>query len=120
MKKLRFAFAWIVLFGAIACHVEDPEQKTLINEIEKIDLKGMETPVAQKIERLRIDAKDNPKSPAAWGKLAMNLDAADQNEAALDAYKYAAKLDPSDFRWPYFVAISESEIGAEDSIDWFE
>src|SRR5262249_45209438 len=61
-----------------------------------------------------------PKSAAAWGKLAMNLDAADQNEAALDAYKYAAKLDPADFRWPYFAAIYESEIGAEDSVAWFE
>ena len=48
-----------------------------IDEIDKIDLKGMEPQVAEKIERLRAEMKSNPKSAAAWGKLAMNLDAAD-------------------------------------------
>ena len=123
---LKFLIALAVAIVAIGLFTlrhtlfPDPEKQTLLISIEKIDLTGMEAQVAGKIKKVREDVKENPDSDITWGKLAMNLDVHDLEKESIPLYKEAAKLNSSDFRWPYFCAISLSQMGSGESLRWFE
>jgi tetratricopeptide (TPR) repeat protein len=100
--------------------VKYSHQKAVLGNLEKLDLTGMEPQVAGKIQKMLNAVSEHPDSAEAWGKLAMNLDASDFNKESIIAYQEAAALDPTDFRWPYFCAISLSQAGSDESIQWFE
>ena len=100
--------------------VTHSHQRELLRDLSQLDLSGMEPQVASKIEELRQSVNQNPESGDAWGKLAMNLDAADLKKESIPVYQEAAALNPSDFRWPYFCAISLSQQGSEEALSWFE
>lgn len=98
----------------------DAHRQALLKTIAEVNLSGMEPQVVSKIQQLREEVNKNPDSADAWGKLAMNLDAADLKSESIAVYQEAALLNPSDFRWPYFCAISLSQMGSDDSLPWFE
>ena len=85
-----------------------------------MNLSGIEPQVVTKIQNLQEEVRKNPRSAAAWGKLAMNLDVHDFQNEAISIYKKAAILDSSDFRWPYFISILLAKNGDQQSLDWFE
>jgi len=101
-------------------HFADSQRKEILKNLSQLDFTGMESPVISKIQELLGGVNKHPDSSDAWGKLAMNLDAADLRKESIAAYLEAASLDPSDFRWPYFRAIALSQMGSEESILWFE
>lgn len=107
---------WLILNRS----VNYSHQKELWNKLERLDLAGMEPQVVSKLQELREGVKKHPESADAWGKLAMNLDAADLKKESLPIYMEASQLNPSDFRWPYFCAITLSDMGSEEAIPWFE
>ncbi len=98
----------------------DANKRNLLASFSQLDLSGIEPQVVNKIKTLQEQVRSNPKSGAAWGKLALNLDAHDFKNESLPIYNEAATLDPSNFRWPYFCAIVLSEQGKPESLEWFE
>ena len=100
--------------------VTNPQQKGVLAGLSQLNFSGMEPQVVSKIQKLRQDVHDNPESADAWGKLAMNLDAAGLEKETIPVYEEAATLNPNDFRWPYFSAITLSEQGSDETLSMFE
>lgn len=95
-------------------------EKSDIVQPPQVDLSSAETEVSAKIEKLRNEVIQNPKSPEAWGKFAMNLDVHDFKQQAIVCYEQAADMEPQNFNWPYYCAIAYSDLGSSESLDWFE
>jgi tetratricopeptide (TPR) repeat protein len=84
------------------------------------DLAGAEPRVAAKITSLHRALEAAPGDGEAWGRYGMALDAHRYATAAAAAYEQAARIDPADFRWPYFLgAVRETEAPAE-AARWLE
>jgi tetratricopeptide (TPR) repeat protein len=116
-----FALLIIVIAGFFVLRFyQDSEKRKVLASLSQIDLDGIEPQVVNKIQNLKEEVKRNPRSAAAWGKLAMNLDVHDFENEAIPIYKEAATLDPSDVRWPYFISILLAKTGDQQSLDWFE
>jgi tetratricopeptide (TPR) repeat protein len=114
-----FIFALLAYFFFVRRHVVQPTNLTL-KKLENIDFNGSEPQVAEKITTLKKQLSKKPKSAAAWGKLAMNLDIHDFKQESVIAYKQAAGLDPKDFRWPYYLAIVLDEMGSAEALQFFD
>lgn len=52
-----------------------------------------------------------PTSAEMRGRLGMAYEVNDYESAAVAAYRQAEALDPGDFRWPYFRAMLQAELG---------
>jgi tetratricopeptide (TPR) repeat protein len=96
------------------------DKRKVLSTLSQLNLNGTEPQVVTKIKNLEEEAEKHPRSADAWGKLAMNLDAHDFQNEALPIYKEAVALDPSDFRWPYFISLLLAKSGDDQSLDWFE
>jgi tetratricopeptide (TPR) repeat protein len=122
----RWVFAAIIIasFGIVALFAfrfyQDSDKRKMLSSLSQLNLKGTEPQVVTKIKKLQEDVKKHPRSAAAWGRLAMNLDVHDFQNEAVPIYKEAMALDPSDFRWPYFIAVLLAKNGDAQSLDWFE
>jgi tetratricopeptide (TPR) repeat protein len=92
----------------------------MLKKLEDIDFSGSELQVGEKIRSLKKQVAKNPRSASDWGKLAMNLDIHDFKEQSIVCYKQAVKLDPNDFRWPYYLAIVLDEMGSPEAFQFFE
>lgn len=68
------------------------------------DTSGFERFVKEKIRDRRAAVVADVRSAAAWGRLGMVFDVHNLVEEAVICYARAARLDPTDFRWPYFQA----------------
>ena len=73
-------------------------------EIPEIQTDHMEAAVARLIDATQADLEKNTHSAKAWGQLGMVSHAHGLIRPAIDCYQQAAKLDPSDYRWPYLTA----------------
>jgi tetratricopeptide (TPR) repeat protein len=121
---------WILAFLAILIltllgffvirFYQDSEKRKVLSSLSQLNFNGTESQVATKIKTLEEDVTKNPKSAAAWGRLAMNLDVHDFTNESFPIYKQAATLDPSDFRWPYFISMLLAKKGDQQAIEWFE
>ena len=78
--------------------------ETQSTEIPEIPTDHMEAAVAQLIDATQADLEKNTDSAKAWGQLGMVSHAHGLIRPAIDCYQQAAKLDPSDYRWPYLTA----------------
>lgn len=123
-SRFTFAFIIIVLVLVAAFFAQrlyrNSQKETIFSSLSQLNLTGTEPQVVTKIRNLEEQVKKDPRSAAAWGKLAMNLDVHDFTDDAIPIYKEAATLDSSDFRWPYFISVLLAKKGDKESINWFE
>jgi superkiller protein 3 len=84
------------------------------------DLARVEPPVRAKIERLHHELERTPRDGEAWGRYAMALDAHELYDDAKAAYRKAAALDGTDFRWPYHLACLLELSRPPDAVEWFD
>ena len=91
----------------------------VLKSLSGIEIQGSEKQVIEKILKLAEEVKANPKSAEAWGRLAMNLDVHDMKNQAVECFRKAAELNPSDFRWPYYLAIVLYDQGSPESLKYF-
>jgi tetratricopeptide (TPR) repeat protein len=75
-------------------------------EIPVVDTQGLEKPLAARIAERRSAVAEHPYSAEAWGALAMASDVHELYPTAIASYERAEKLDPKDWRWPYFLGIA--------------
>jgi tetratricopeptide (TPR) repeat protein len=69
------------------------------------DLETLEPPVANALREAAASVEANPDSAEAWGRLGSILDVHDLRAEAIVCYEQAERLDPDEFRWPYFLGI---------------
>jgi tetratricopeptide (TPR) repeat protein len=67
----------------------------------QIPLDGVQTEIAQAVEKALEEVRRDPRSGAAWGKLGMVLHANGFHDHILDCYLHAERFDPKNPRWPY-------------------
>src|SRR5262245_14809343 len=67
----------------------------------QVRLDGVQKEVAQAVEAALEEVRQDPRSGAAWGKLAMVLHVNNFNEHVNDCYRQAERFEPKDPRWPY-------------------
>jgi tetratricopeptide (TPR) repeat protein len=68
------------------------------------------------VERARKDVLAKPESDAAWGNLGMTFMANDCAEAADRCFEEAARLEPTEPKWPYYRAMSVLERDIEKTV----
>ena len=88
-------------------------------QVELPDLSEVEAPVRAKLERLQEEVSRSPRDDEAWGRLAMALDAHELYDEAKIAYRKAASLDATDFRWSYHLACLLELSRPPDAVMWF-
>lgn len=91
-------------------------------EIPHPDTDAMEPQVAELIDETRDALMNNQQSAEAWGKYGMILDAHLSNESAAICYRRACELAPTEFRWPYLLAITlaHDQSTFTKSVEWFK
>jgi len=77
------------------------------------DLTGLDLSLNKKFTENRKAVVARPDSALAWGKFGMLCDVHNLREEAETCYRQAGTLDPSDFRWAYFLAIARERQDAE-------
>jgi tetratricopeptide (TPR) repeat protein len=70
--------------------------------LPEVALDGYEPAVVKAVEAARADVIREPRSGAAWGKLAQVLLAHHFDDAALACCAAARRYDPKNPRWPYY------------------
>jgi len=85
-----------------------------IPPLPAIPLDGLDADVRSAIEKARAEAMSQPKSGDASGHLGMVLQAHALDQPAALAYERAARLDPKEFSWGYFLALSLQQTGQID------
>ena len=74
-------------------------------QIPEIVLEGIESFGADEIAAAHDNAKSHPDSASAWGRLGMLLAAKGVDAQANKCFRHAHQLDPTEFRWPYLLAV---------------
>lgn len=74
-------------------------------EVPDPDLAGGDATVVEVIGMARAALLRDRRSPEAWGRFGIVLDAHKLHEDALACYEQAMRLDPSDERWPYLAGV---------------
>lgn len=67
----------------------------------QIDLAKVDPEVADAVRAALAAVTERPRDAAAWGKLGMVLRAHDFDRECTAAFRTAAQLEPTDYRWPY-------------------
>jgi len=117
---VQFLIGFSITFLINTCGVYDKESISIFEEIESINYSNIEAPVVDKINGLLEKTKNDPDSAELWGKLGMNLYIHGYKNESVPAFKKAASLDYTDFRWTYFCARALNELNSEETIVWFE
>ena len=79
--------------------------------VPEVPLARLDTDVRDAIQKARAEAIAQPKSGQASGRLGMVLQAHTLDQPAVLAYARAVRLEPNEFAWRYYMALSERQTG---------
>jgi tetratricopeptide (TPR) repeat protein len=79
---------------------------TFVPQIPRIPLEGSDAEVRDAVLTARRQAVAHPKNGAATGRLGMLLEAHELYPLAVLAYRRAIRLEPKEFAWHYYLALS--------------
>ena len=109
----------VLLLGEVG--TQSPPPSSYLELLPDPNLQGREVLVAEKLRALRGQVIAHPESAEAWGRLGMNFAVHALTNEAVICYRQAARLDPTEFRWPYYCAIVLQEMGfLKEALQWFE
>src|SRR5262245_1009114 len=83
-------------------------QRHVAVEPPTLDFAGMDPAIVALIQQSRDAVVAAPRFGPAWGKLGMVFLAYDRQDEARACFIHAERLDPVQFRWPYFHGLSLS------------
>ncbi len=87
--------------------------------VPKVPSKIDEVLVEQKIREATAAVREQPDSADRWGRLGVVYDIHRFFDQALDCYETASRLDPQEWRWPYFSGIVLRETHQGAALDRF-
>jgi Tfp pilus assembly protein PilF len=70
-------------------------------ELPEINVRNNDPDVVEAVASAKAAVQQSPRSPEAWGRLAMVLHGNALEKSADDCYAAAAQLDPNNPDWPY-------------------
>lgn len=100
---------WLVLLAIVAAavlFVATRSDSPTLEPVPEITLGAADPDVVRIYERARQLVQDDPRSATAWGDLGGVLRAHEFGPEAEACFRNAQQLDPSDYRWPYLLAVS--------------
>ena len=83
-------------------------------ELPRLMLDNFSPAIRAQIGEAYSSARSHPENPVANGRLGMILQAYGLLPPAAICYRHAAELAPADFRWVYYLALTEAERGQCD------
>ncbi len=82
--------------------------------VPDVPMARLDTDVRDAIEKARAEALAQPKSGQASGRLGMVLEAHTLDQPAVLAFERAVRLEPKEFAWRYYLALSQRQTGQLD------
>jgi tetratricopeptide (TPR) repeat protein len=101
-----------VLVFAITQWAREPP----LEPLPDVSLQSAEPAVAAIVQRARDNVEQDPRSALAWGNLGAALRAHEFGPQAEVCFRNAQRLNPTDYRWPYLLAVSLAATDAEQSL----
>ena len=89
-------------------------------DLPSISRSGMDTAVERRLDLLLNSLQQQPETARAWGDVAILLDLHQQSGPALECYRKAMELDPTEVRWPYLGGICASLGDSDEAFRLFE
>ncbi len=116
---LVFALSATAVVGIVAAMgvivIPELSRRAILRQLPPVpDLCKEPKALVDAIHRADSDARDDPFSVEKIGQLGMMYHANDMFDQAKLCYETAVKLSPVDFRWNYYLALVNEEIGRED------
>lgn len=90
-----------------------------LESLPVVESKSLEPPVKALLRAATSAVMENDFNTAAWGDLGAALQAHDLGAPAQVCFRNAERLDASDYRWPYLLAVSLAPTDAEQALACF-
>lgn len=90
------------------------------SEVPEIATESLHPLVAEAMNATREEVLNAPRSATAWGEYGMALLAHDFREVARQCLTEAMRLDPDEFRWPYFIGYSLEGDDFDAAVTFYE
>ncbi len=89
-------------------------------EVPTVEWARMEPQVVAKLQNARLAVLRERRSPVLWGRLGMIFHAHDFTGEAKVCYSHAMELSPTEYRWPYLIALTLYKDFVKESVEYFE
>ena len=111
---MRKAFIVAVL-GLSICVPLAAQQTISLPQLPKITMSDLPPEVQPQVRQAYDQARQDPRSAEASGKLGMLLDLYHRPEQARDCYQRAHELDPGAFKWLYYLGTLQARQGQSEA-----
>lgn len=108
-KRLRVIL--LLPFLALVTGLWGTQDSAKAPDFPRLSLDGVSGPIRDQIQKAYNNAMAHPKEAQASGALGMTLQTYGLAEEAKKYYRYAAELEPSEFRWTYYLGVVEADQG---------
>lgn len=105
--------AMTVAFFAVLCLCHSPLKAQSLPDLPEIVFDNFETDIREQVRKAYADAKAKPRDAQASGWLGMTLHTYEQYEFAAICYERAHQLEPTEFRWAYYLGMTQAELGKQ-------
>jgi tetratricopeptide (TPR) repeat protein len=85
----------------------------------EIDTSRASSAIASAIEEALVEARNEPDSALARGRLGMLCYAHEFRHEALECFQQAVRLDPQQFRWRYYKGIVEEDFNLSEAAETY-
>ena len=113
-QKLMRSIICLILFHMLpfTLHLWGVQGGGPVPDLPRLTLDNFSPAIRGQIEQAHSYASSHPQDAAASGQLGMILQAYGLSREAAVCYQRAAQLEPSVFRWTYYLGIVEADQGA--------
>ena len=108
-KSVRFIL--LLPFLALVTCLWGSQDSAKASDFPRLSIEGVSGPIRDQIRKAYNNAMAHPKEAQASGALGMTLQTYGLAEEAKKYYQYAAELEPSEFRWTYYLGVVEADQG---------
>ncbi|MGE0882674.1 MAG: tetratricopeptide repeat protein [Blastocatellales bacterium] len=102
----------VAVFAAL-CLFPLPMKGQSLPDLPEIVFDNFETDIREQVRKALADAKAKPRDALANGWLGMTLHTYEQYEFAAICYQRAHLLEPMEFRWAYYLGMTQAELGKQ-------
>lgn len=103
-------FASLLVF----CWCCTPAAAQALPDLPAVAFDNFESEIREQVRKAYSEAQSKPREAEANGWLAMTLHTYEQYELASICYQRAQMLAPKEFRWAYYLGISQAELGKQN------
>jgi Tfp pilus assembly protein PilF len=110
MQK-RVGLVLLLPFLALVTSLWGTQGSAKASDLPRLSVDGVSDAVRNQIQKAYNHALARPKEAQASGALGMTLQTYGLTEEAKKYYRYAAEIEPTEFRWIYYLGVVEADQG---------